>query len=130
MRNGLDLLRQLSRYVTVGLLNTAFSYALYAVLIGIGLHMFAAQLVGTVIAVIFNYGTYSRHVFGAPASKLRFIGSYAVNYVVSLASLAVAASFVASPYIAGLWAIAFAAGVNFIVLKRFVFLGQAGAAHA
>lgn len=114
---------QLWRFLKVGALNTLFGYALYALLVAIGLQMFVAQIVGTVIAVAFNYVTYSRHVFaGAPASQARFILAYALNYLVSLATLAAAAIVILSPYFAGLLATIVTAAINFIVLRRFVFV--------
>ncbi|WP_295631765.1 GtrA family protein [Novosphingobium sp.] len=113
---------QLWRFLKVGVLNTLFGYALYATLVAIGLQMFVAQIVGTVIAVAFNYFTYSRHVFhAAPTSRMRFVLSYALNYLVSLAALAVAAIVVPSPYLAGLLATLVTAAINFVVLRRFVF---------
>lgn len=116
---------QLWRFLKVGVLNTLFGYALYAALVAIGLQMFVAQIAGTVIAVAFNYFTYSRHVFqSAPASRLRFVLSYALNYLVSLAALALAAMIVPSPYLAGLLATLVAAAINFIVLRRFVFVAR------
>lgn len=113
---------QLWRFLAVGVLNTLFGYALYAALVAIGLQMFVAQIVGTVIAVAFNYVTYSRHVFqSAPASRLRFVLSYALNYLVSLAMLAIAATAFPSPYLAGFVATLVTAAINFVVLRRFVF---------
>ena len=113
---------QLWRFLKVGVLNTLFGYALYASLVAIGLQMFVAQIVGTVIAVAFNYVTYSRHVFqSAPTSRLRFVLSYGLNYLVSLAALALAAIAIPSPYLAGLLATLVTAAINFVVLRRFVF---------
>ena len=117
---------QLWRFLKVGVLNTLFGYALYSALVAIGLQMFVAQIVGTVIAVAFNYFTYSRHVFhAAPASRVRFVLSYALNYLVSLAALALAAIVVPSPYLAGLLATLVTAAINFVVLRRFVFVARA-----
>ena len=113
---------QLWRFLKVGVLNTLFGYALYASLVAIGLQMFVAQIVGTVIAVAFNYFTYSRHVFqSAPTSRLRFVLSYGLNYLVSLAALALAAIAMPSPYLAGLVATLVTAAINFVVLRRLVF---------
>lgn len=126
-----ETLALLWRYGKVGLLNTAFGYGLYAALVALGLSMYVAQIVGHVIAVAFNYVTYSRHVFAeTPGSKLRFIGSYALNYLVSLASLAAAATVIRSPYLAGAVAVVFTAALNFFVLRRFVFAGAPETAHA
>ena len=116
---------QLWRFLKVGALNTLFGYALYALLVAIGLQMFVAQIVGTMIAVAFNYVTYSRHVFtSAAASRLRFVLSYGLNYLVSLAALALAAIVIPSPYLAGLMATLAAAAINFIMLRRFVFVAH------
>ena len=116
---------QLWRFLKVGVLNTLFGYALYASLVAIGLQMFVAQIVGTVIAVAFNYFTYSQHVFhAAPTSRMRFVLSYALNYLVSLAMLAVAAMAFPSPYLAGFVATIATAAINFVVLRRFVFAAR------
>src|SRR3546814_15904246 len=69
------------------------------------LNMYAAQIIGHIIGVAFNYFTYRRHVFQrAAASKLRFIISYTLNYAVGLVFLAICAIILPSPYIAGLLA--------------------------
>lgn len=123
--------QRLWRYYQAGIVNTVFGYAAYALLVSTGMNMFVAQVIAQIVAVTFNYFSYSRHVFaGASASKLRFVLAYAVNYVVSLASLAAAATVVASPYLAGLLALLFASTVNFVVLRRFVFTDQAVTASA
>jgi putative flippase GtrA len=115
-------LAQLWRYYKVGVVNTLFGYGLYALLIMIGLHMYVAQIVGHIIAVAFNYLTYSRHVFrGAPVSRQRFLLSYALNYLVSLVSLSFSAALLTSPYLAGLLAMLISSALNFIVLRRYVF---------
>jgi putative flippase GtrA len=81
-----------------------------------------AQILATIIGIAFNYVTYSRHVFrDAQPAKLRFAISYAFNYAVSLAALAVASKLVHSPYLAGLIAIVATAIVNYFALKHLVF---------
>src|SRR3546814_5893635 len=71
------------RYYTVGVINSLFGYGVYALLLSMGLNMYAAQIIGHIIGVAFNYFTYRRHVFQrAAASKLRFIISYTLNYAV------------------------------------------------
>lgn len=56
-------LARVLRFLQAGAINTLFGYALYASLVAIGLHIYLAQVVAHVIAVAFNYVTYSRHVF-------------------------------------------------------------------
>lgn len=116
-------LRRVWRYYQAGVVNTLFGYGLYALFIQLGLGMYAAQALGHVLGVAFNYLTYSRHVFhDAGPAKTRFIASYAVNYLVSLAALAAIARVVPNPYAAGAIAIVIVSLVNYFVLSRFVFV--------
>lgn len=113
------------RFLQAGVINTMFGYALYASLIAIGLQIYLAQIVAHVIAVGFNYFTYSRHVFrDEPASRVRFILSYGLNYLVSVAALVLLTPVVASAYLAGLLATLVATTINFVVLRRFVFFAR------
>src|SRR3546814_4138992 len=50
------------RYYTVGVINSLFGYGVYALLLSMGLNMYAAQIIGHIIGVAFNYFTYRRHV--------------------------------------------------------------------
>jgi putative flippase GtrA len=118
----LSSLERLWRYYQAGIVNTAFGYGLYALFVAIGLNMYLAQAVGHVLGMVFNYFTYSRHAFhDAEASKLRFVLSYAANYLLGLASLWAAAQAIASPYLAGLVAVLFVSLVNYFVLRHWVF---------
>jgi putative flippase GtrA len=116
-------IREIVRYYQAGALNAAFGYGLYALLVWAGLGMYVAQLFAHVIGVAFNYFTYSRHVFReASPAKWRFVASYAVNYVISLGFLAVASLVTRSPYVAGLISIVLTSLVNYVILKRLVFV--------
>ena len=119
-------IERLWRYYQAGIVNTAFGYGLYALFVAIGLNMYVAQIIAHVLGVAFNYFTYSRHAFhDAEASKLRFVMSYAVNYLLGLASLWAASQWIGSPYLAGFVAVIFVSLVNFFVLKHFVFVRKA-----
>lgn len=110
------------RYGQAGLVNAAFGFAAYALFVRLGLNIFAAQIVATVLGVAFNYVTYSRHVFrDASAGRIRFILAYAFNYLVSVAMLLIASRLVASPYLAGALAIVASAAINYFALRHFVF---------
>lgn len=110
------------RYYKVGVVNTLFGYGIYALLLSMGLNMYAAQIIGHITGVAFNYFTYSRHVFqNAAASKLRFILSYTLNYAAGLAFLSLCAIISPSPYLAGLLAMVITSIINFFVLRRYVF---------
>lgn len=115
-------LAELWRYYQAGVVNTLFGFGLYALLVRAGLNMYAAQVIAHVLGVAFNYLTYSRHVFrdAAPA-KGRFALSYVVNYLLSLAALALVSQVVRSPYVAGAVATVVVSLVNYFALRHLVF---------
>jgi putative flippase GtrA len=117
--------RRLWRYYQAGIVNTAFGYGVYALLVSLGLWIYAAQLIAHLLGIAFNYFTYSRHVFhDASGSKMRFAVSYGFNYLLGLASLAAAAQVIRSPYVAGIVSILFVSFVNYFVLKHAVFVRE------
>jgi len=110
------------RYYQAGILNTLFGLGLYALLVRLGLNMYAAQLTAHLIGMAFNYISYSRHVFrdAAPA-KLRFVLSYGVNYLAGLTTLWSIAHFITSPYFAGFLSAFIVSIGNYFALKYLVF---------
>lgn len=117
-----ERLWELVRYYQAGVVNTAFGYGGYALLLWLGLGRYQAQLVSHVAGTAFNYLTYSRHVFrdAAPA-KGRFALSYLGNYLMGLAGLWLVSRLIANPYAAGLVAVVAVSVVNYFVLRHFVF---------
>ena len=114
---------RLWRYYQAGIVNTLFGYGIYALLLRLGLWMYAAQLIAHVLGVAFNYFSYSRHVFhDSRASKLRFVISYGFNYLLGLASLAAASQLIPSSYLAGGVAVLVVSLANYFVLKDLVFV--------
>jgi putative flippase GtrA len=114
--------RELWRYYQAGLVNAAFGFSVYAILVGLHVDMFIAQAVAHVMGVAFNYITYSRHVFKeARSAKLRFLLSYIANYAVSLAVLAIVSYVIRSAIVAGGVTIVIVSVINYFVLKLFVF---------
>lgn len=114
---------ELWRYYQAGIVNTAFGLLTYAALVWLGTNMYAAQAIAHVLGVAFNYLTYSRHVFrDTQPSPLRFLLSYAGNYLVGLGTLALVAQVIPSPYGAGIVSAAIVSVINYFVLKHFVFL--------
>ncbi len=115
-------LERLIRYYGVGAINTAFGFGLYVLLVFLGLNLFLAQLVAHVSGTIFNYFTYSRHVFrGHRRSPAAFVAAYVFNYLLGLGLLALAHLLVSNPYGAGLLTLFVGTAINYFVLRRFVF---------
>jgi putative flippase GtrA len=103
--------------------NTLLGLGVYAIFVRLGLHPYLAHILSYIIGMVFNYLTYSRHVFReAGPAKLRFFLAYLGGYPVSIGSLAVARQFIASPYLAGLAAIFLVSIINYVVLKYLVFI--------
>lgn len=124
-RTDLGKLRELLRYYQAGILNTLFGFGTYSSLVFLGLNLYLAQFISHFAGVVFNYFSYSRHVFrdSGPA-KLRFTLSYVGNYLMGLAVLAAMAQVIRSPYVAGLAAIVIVSLINYFVLKHLVFRRQ------
>ena len=66
----------LLRFGVVGLLNTAFGYAVFAVLVLAGIWSGAALVASTTAGVAFNFQTSRRLVFRSRGRLLRFVGLY------------------------------------------------------
>lgn len=77
-----------ARFGAVGLLNTAFGYAAYAVLILAGVWPGAALAGATLAGVAFNFQTSRRLVFqSGPGRGLRFVLAYAAVLALNWAAL-------------------------------------------
>ena len=115
-------LERMIRYYGAGAVNTAFGFGLYSLLVYVGLNLFVAQIVSHVCGSVFNYVTYSRHVFrDRRRSPVAFAGAYAFNYLMGLGLLAAAHQLTPNPYLAGLLGLIVGTAINYFVLRRFVF---------
>lgn len=113
---------QLVRFYQAALVNTAFGFGVYALLIWLGLNLYLAQICAQIVGMTFNYLTYSRHVFRDSAGDKRsFVAAYVLNYLVNLVFLFLFDHVVRSDYAAGLGATLCASLLNYFVLKHLVF---------
>ena len=113
---------ELWNYYKIGVINTIFGLSLYSGLIYIGVNLYVAQIIGQIAGVIFNYFTFSRHVFSSYQRSIwRYMGAYALNYVLGLGVLYSLHRVIASPYVVGILTAGVLSVVNFFVLKRLVF---------
>lgn len=122
----IDRLFEIIRFYQAAAVNAAFGFGLFALFIYCGMNIYLAQISAHILGVVFNYFTYSRHVFRdtAPA-KLRFVMAYVVNYGVGLAVLLIVNQVIESPYVAGFITLIIASFVNYAALKYIVFVRQA-----
>ncbi|QDK33123.1 GtrA family protein [Sphingomonas sp. IC081] len=116
-----EALARLARFYVTGGINTAFGYGLYAMMIALGLHPQAAQLLSRVAGIMFNFFTYRSLVFSNSGFPLnRFLLAYGLNYLASVAFLEIALTLQHDPYIAGVATTVFSTLLQFFVLSRFV----------
>lgn len=114
--------KALFKYYQAGIVNTAFGYGAFSLLVWMGLNIYLAQVIAHVSGVVFNYLTYSRYTFSDyRASKRNFVLSYAVNYLLNLAVLWALNQVIRSPYLAGFITIIVVSIINYVVLRRYVF---------
>ena len=117
---------ELWRYYQAGTVNTVFGLGIYALLVWLGLNIYVAQFIAHFTGVVFNYLTYSRHVFrDVGPAKLRFTISYGINYLLGLGTLTVVSRIFASPYVAGAITAVFVSFINYFILKYLIFLRKA-----
>ncbi len=77
------------RFLAVGVLNTAFGYAAYAALIGLGLQPQPALALAFALGVMWNYLTHARLVFGQKGYRrlLPYAAAYGAIYLINAAAL-------------------------------------------
>ena len=85
----------LARFVAVGVLNTAFSYLLYAALVLAHIDYRLALTICSVVTIVWNFNTTGRLVFGNRRQALifKFVGGYGVIYLVNLGMVILLARF-------------------------------------
>lgn len=111
------------RYLLVGLINTAFGYAVFALLVFVGLHYALALFLATIAGVLFNFQTFGRFVFGQPHWRLiwKFFAVYGVLYGVNVFCIFLLMMYIHNVYIANAITLVFIAGLGFVLNRRFVY---------
>jgi len=114
---------QFVRFLAVGSLNFAFYYSLFASLHLLGLPPTQAVVIATMIAVVFNFFTTGKMVFGNRRARLlpRFIAVYVVQTFLNIGSLRLLMAAGVPVLIAEAIVIGVLAVLTFFALKRFVF---------
>lgn len=111
------------RFLFVGILNTFFGYSVFAVLIYSGFHYTVANLLSTILGVLFNFKTIGMLVFKNTRGYLilRFVAVYAVIYCLNIAFLKILSMMNVNMYVAGLVILFPMACTAFVLNKHFVF---------
>jgi putative flippase GtrA len=114
---------QFVKFAMVGLLNTSWSFAVYAGLLYAGLHYVAASLITIIVSVAFGFLTQGTLVFGGAKKEAipRFILVWIIIYVVYLGAVAGAQKLGFSNYFGGLIATPLVAVMSYFLQRRFVF---------
>ncbi|ANN69100.1 GtrA family protein [Bordetella bronchialis] len=115
--------RQFFRFLAVGLLNTAFGYGCYVLLVYFGCHYTIAYLVATVLGILFNFKTIGKLVFRSNDNRLlfRFISVYGVVYGVNVSGVKALSLIGLGPYASAAMMLLPAAAISYHLNKRFVF---------
>jgi len=115
--------KRLIKFLAVGGLNTLFGYAVFAVLISIGLHYTIAVLIGTIIGVPFNFKTTGKLVFDSHDNRLiwKFFVVYGIIYLLNIIGLYFLKQISVDIYVAGAILILPMALVSFGLNKKYVF---------
>lgn len=111
------------RFLAVGTLNTAFSYAIYAGFLYLGLGYQLANLIALVLGILFSFKTQGRLVFKNTDNRLfgRFLISWVMIYLgaITLIGRIIALGFDA--YTAGALALPFSIALSYLMQKYYVF---------
>ena len=113
------------KFLFAGLVNTAFGYISYAVLIYFGLPYLLALLIATIIGIIFNFFNFSRFVFNERSTRyifLKFIAAYILIYLVnSIVLIFLTREFLFDPYLGQVICIPLSVVLSWLLMKNWVY---------
>ena len=115
--------RQIFRFVLVGVLNTGFSYLVYAALLYLGLNFAVANLGACALGILFSFRTQGVLVFHNPAPHLllRYASFWLVIYMCNIGLIKLFVLAGLNAYVAGALALPPIVAMSFILQKYFVF---------
>ena len=115
--------RRFVRFLFIGGVNTLVGYLIFAALILVGLPTPAAVVVGTILAVLFNFFSTGTVVFQNASGRLlpRFVGVYVAQMGLNIAAMAVLEKAGFHPLIGGALLLLPLAVFTYLAMRRFVF---------
>jgi putative flippase GtrA len=116
-------LRRFALFLIVGLVNTAFGYGVFALLILLGAGASAAAIGSTLLGVLFNFRSTGRAVFGSRDTHLlpRFLAVYGLQCTANVLALRAFASLGVGSLLAQALILPPLAVASFLLMRRFVF---------
>ena len=111
------------RFILVGGLNTAVSYAAYAGLLFLGLPYAVANFLALVVGITLGFKTQGRLVFDNPDNRMfvKFVALWAVVYIINVALIRAFLNLGMNAYVAGALALPLIALFSFLGQDRLVF---------
>ena len=118
------------RFLFVGVLNTIFGYAVYALFIYLKMHYFLAQLLSSIVAIAHSYLWNKYFTFRSPGRSaseiIRFVSVYAVSYLLNMGILFVSIEFFKwNAYFAGFICLFVTTVISYVGHKNISFRGTA-----
>lgn len=122
---------QFLRFLVVGLINTGFSYGVYAAGLIFGLSYVIASLVSLLLGIGFSFFTQGNLVFKNAEKKLffRFVVNWVLIYLCMIGLIGLFVGLGVNQYWAGVLAMPPLAVLSFVAQKYIVFRGGAGLAE-
>ncbi len=112
------------KFLSVGVLNTVFGYAVYASLIFVNVPYLTALFVATVAGVVFNYFSFGRMVFHGHGGWFvfgKFVIAYGVVYVVNAALLRALTKDFLNPYLGQVICIPISVLLSWLLMNYWVY---------
>jgi len=111
------------RFAIVGILNSAFGLGVYALLIHLGLPVWAALIAANVAGVSFNYVTTGKLAFSHRGANRfpSFVSIYLLCYVINYLAITVLVHMHLGPVTSQVLLTPFMAILNYLLQSRYVF---------
>ena len=115
------------RFLLVGVLNTAFGYAVYAAFLFVGLPYAAASLCALAVGVVFSFKTSQKLVFGTSSkwAFARYVSFWLCVYLLNILFIKLFISFGFDAYVAGLFALGPVTVLSYLGQRFLVFAASA-----
>ena len=115
--------KRFMRFILIGILNTAFGYSLYALLIFLGLRFDLAILIATILGVLFNFKTTGILVFDNRRNNLilRYFGAYSIIYLLNVILVWLMLKSNINSYLAQAFALPVLVVLSYAMQRDFVF---------